>query len=347
MRRGRTYDTERNRDIHRYVARETDSDLLSPLKFTYTLKTVYLRMASIVMKNHKLAFNDAVSEMTRVLKNPPALNVNSKNPLLGCCYRWPHGPLHETIAPMDQHVIIAHYGTMQPVQRRTENKIVKGTIREGTISTIPRGSTSRWDMSGTVDVIHFYIPDRTFQDLLHQVDAPPAELLLRTAHYDETTAKILSAIYDVLSDNQHIHQLLCEHLMLSLILQLMQKHSPAPLSVQQNNGILAARALKKSLEILDSSPVGEVTIRALAAELGISPAHFCRAFKNSTGLTPYAWLKQRVMERAFLALQSTDKQVADIAAESGYGSQNAFTSAFRKITGLTPSQWRKKQNAAR
>ncbi|MGX5109837.1 helix-turn-helix domain-containing protein [Enterobacter cloacae] len=300
-----------------------------------------------MMNNHEVILKDTVKEMTRVLKNQPELSITSSNPLSVNCYRWPHGPLHETIAPMDQHVIIAHFGNMQTVERRTGYQVVRDTIREGTITTIPRGSSSRWDMSGTVDVIHFYIPDQTFNDLLLQVDAPLTELLFRTAYFDDTTAKIISAIHDTLSDNNRITHLLCEHLMLALVLQLIQNHSPVKAHVQQANYFLSPRVLKNSLAILDSSPIGEVTIQALAAEQGMSSAHFCRAFKNSTGLTPYGWLKQRVMERAFLQLQSTNKQVSEIALESGYNSQNAFTSAFRKMTGLTPSQWRKKSHAAK
>ncbi|MEB6377680.1 AraC family transcriptional regulator [Leclercia adecarboxylata] len=294
------------------------------------------------MNNHETALNDTVKEMTRVLKNQPELSVTSSNPHAGRCYRWPHGPLHETIAPMDQHVVIAHLGTMQRVERRTDNKLVKETIREGTLSTIPLGSTSRWDMYGAVDVIHFYIPDQMFKNLLLQVEAPPTELLLRTAYYDKSTANIISAISDALSEQNKITQLLCEHLMLALILQLIQNHSPLTFPVQQTNAVLSSRMLKHALDILDSNPVGDITIQALAAELGISSAHFCRAFKNSTGLTPYGWLKQRVMERAFVQLQMPHKQVSEIALESGYSSQNAFTSAFKKMTGLTPSQWRNK-----
>ncbi|WP_285129725.1 helix-turn-helix domain-containing protein [Leclercia adecarboxylata] len=316
-------------------------------KFAYTLKILSSGMAKIVMKNHEIALNDPVKEMTRVLKNQPEFSITSSNPLAGRCYRWPHGPLHETIAPLNQHVVIAHLGNMQRVERKTDNKLVKETIREGTISTIPLGSTSRWDMYGAVDVIHFYIPDPVFETLLQQVDAPPAELQLRTAHYDKTTANIISAISDTLSEQSKINQLLCEHLMLALILQLIQNHSSLTLPAQQSTAVLSPRSLKHSLDILDSSPVGDITIQALAAELGISSAHFCRAFKNSTGLTPYTWLKQRVMERAFAQLQTPHKQVSEIALESGYSSQNAFTSAFKKMTGLTPSQWRKKNSVAR
>lgn len=298
------------------------------------------------MKNQGVIHTDSFKEMIRVLKNEPKLSVKNSSLLLGCCIHWPHGPVHETIAPMNQHVILAHFGKMQHVERRTGKNVVKSTFREGTISTIPCGSSSRWDMSGSIDVIHFYIPEQSYKDLLQQVDAPPTELLPRTAHYDEIISKIISSISDTLRDYNPISQLLCEHLILALMLQLIRNDFNAKTRVHESNAncILSTRALKNALEILDSSPVGAITIQALAAELNISPAHFCRAFKNSTGLTPYSWLKQRVMERAFLQLQSTNKPVSEIAVESGYSSQNAFTNAFIKITGLAPSQWRKIKN---
>jgi len=296
------------------------------------------------MKNHDIPLEDAVHKMAQVLKNRPELGIDSGDALQIRCYHWPHGPLHETIPPLDQHVIIAHVGHMQRVERKTENKIVKNTIRKGAITTIPQGSTSRWDIAGLVDVMHLYIPDNIFADLLNQMEIPTAELILRTAHFDETASKITLAVAEIISDNNKINQLLCEHLTLSLILQLIKNHSNTLTAAGQSQGVLSSRALKMALEKLDNSPIGDVTIKSLALELGVSSAHFCRAFKNSTGLTPYGWLKQRVMERAFHELQHTDKLITEIAIESGYGSQNAFTQAFRKITGLTPSQWREKKN---
>jgi AraC family transcriptional regulator len=296
------------------------------------------------MDNHDIIINDTFHKMARVLKNRPESGIDSGDPLQIRCYRWPHGPLHETIPPLDQHVIIAHFGNMQQVERKTENKIVKNTIREGAITTIPQGSSSRWDIRDIVDVVHLYIPHEIYTEFANQTDIPSTELTLCTAHYDGTASKIISAIADIIPENNKINQLLCEHLILSLIFQLIKDNTKKPSTPPKNPGTLSPYALRTVLEKLDNSPIGDITINKLALDLGISSEHFCRAFKNSTGLTPYGWLKQRVMERAFHELQYTDKLITEIAIESGYSSQNAFTQAFRKITGVTPGQWRVKKN---
>ncbi len=76
-------------------------------------------------------------------------------------------------------------------------------------------------------------------------------------------------------------------------------------------------------------------------DAGLSRFHFCRAFKESTGLSPHAWLRQHQLERAMKMLRDTDNSVVSIAAALGYSSQTAFAAAFRKLTGESPSNWRR------
>ena len=83
-------------------------------------------------------------------------------------------------------------------------------------------------------------------------------------------------------------------------------------------------------------------LSALAADAGLSRFHFCRAFKESTGLSPHAWLRQQRLERAMNMLRDTDASIELVAAELGYASQTAFTAAFKKLTGDTPTDWRRR-----
>ncbi|ESL99149.1 MULTISPECIES: helix-turn-helix domain-containing protein [Enterobacteriaceae] len=292
------------------------------------------------MKNIKKNPYDTYKEMTRVLDVEPELALGDIKSSLAQCIRWPHGPLHDVISPMDKHVIIAHLGKMQRIERITDNKLIKAMARERTITTIPQGSSSRWDLYGDVDVIHFYISPEMFKDLLLQVESPSLELVIRTAHYDTILSNIIFSISEVIKDKSKVNIILYEQLILSFFIQLINNHSTHTHISRYENCVLSPRSLKLALEKLDSCPVGDVTIKKLASELGLTSAYFCRAFKGSTGMTPYCWLKQRVMERAFIQLKKPRKKVIEIALESGYSSHTAFTNAFRKMTGLTPSQWR-------
>jgi AraC family transcriptional regulator len=55
-----------------------------------------------------------------------------------------------------------------------------------------------------------------------------------------------------------------------------------------------------------------------ASDAGLSRFHFCRSFKESTGLSPHAWLRQYRLEQAMNMLRDTDASVASVAAALGY-----------------------------
>ena len=60
----------------------------------------------------------------------------------------------------------------------------------------------------------------------------------------------------------------------------------------------------------------------LAARAGLSLYHFARAFKMSAGMTPRAFVEQRRIERARQLIDQSDHSLADIAVESGFGTQS-------------------------
>ncbi|GGI22906.1 hypothetical protein GCM10010987_21740 [Bradyrhizobium guangdongense] len=127
-----------------------------------------------------------------------------------------------------------------------------------------------------------------------------------------------------------------------LATRLLAAHSGSPPSFQPTLGGLSPAILRRAIERLRSDTDADVSLAALAADAGLSRFHFCRAFKESTGLSPHAWLRQHHLEQAMNMLRETDDSIASIAAALGYSSQAAFAAAFGKLTGETPSVWRRR-----
>jgi AraC family transcriptional regulator len=107
-------------------------------------------------------------------------------------------------------------------------------------------------------------------------------------------------------------------------------------------GGLPPTALRRAIERLRSDADADVSLAGLASDAGLSRFHFCRAFKESTGLSPHAWLRQRRLEQAMEILRHSDASIASIAEALGYSSQTAFAAAFKRLTGETPSIWRRR-----
>jgi AraC family transcriptional regulator len=127
-----------------------------------------------------------------------------------------------------------------------------------------------------------------------------------------------------------------------LATRLLAAHAGSAAVFQPALGGLAPIALRRAIERLRSDDDTDVSLAALASDAGLSRFHFCRAFKESTGLSPHAWLRQHRLEQAMDLLRNTDDAVVSIAAALGYASQTAFAAAFKKLTGETPSDWRRR-----
>lgn len=283
----------------------------------------------------------ADAEMARVLGTEPFRMV--LDPAGGGIAHWRHDPLHDVVAPMTHHVVMAYNGAVQRMERRSGRLVSAGTFRPGVVIIIPEGASSRWDIPKPVDVVQLYLPHRTLVRVADEADkARPVDLLERTAHPDPITSRLLLSAADVLEGNETLDSLFRQQLTDLLATRLLAAHAGAPATVQPVVGGLAPKVLMRAIERLRSESDADVSLASLAAQAGLSRFHFCRAFKESTGLSPHAWLRQHRLEQAMQMLRETDASVVTVAAALGYASQTAFAAAFKRLTGETPTDWRRR-----
>jgi len=280
-------------------------------------------------------------EMTRVLKTVPLRMAT--DPSGGRITHWNHEPLHDVVAPMADHVVMTFPAGLTQFERRSGKSVVTGTVRPGLVTVIPVGSSSRWDIHQPLNVIQLYLPPTTLERIARDADmAAPVELVERTAYPDPITSRLLLSAADVLEGNATLDALFRQQLTELLAMRLLAVHTGSPATPQPLVGGLSPTVLRRAIERLRADGETDVSLAALAADAGLSRFHFCRAFKESTGLSPHAWLRQYQLEQAMNMLRDTDASVASIAAALRYASQTAFAAAFRKLTGETPSDWRRR-----
>ncbi len=97
---------------------------------------------------------------------------------------------------------------------------------------------------------------------------------------------------------------------------------------------------KKIINFIEDNASNDLNIEILSKRFGYTPAHLCRKFKKSTGLSPMNYLKIYRLETAHNMLKNDTSSIGDIAAECGFSDANYFTRCFKKHFGISPMQYR-------
>jgi AraC-like DNA-binding protein len=83
-----------------------------------------------------------------------------------------------------------------------------------------------------------------------------------------------------------------------------------------------------------------LSVRDIAAQVGLSERHFSRVFRQRTGSSPLAYLVESRVEAAAQLLLDRGLAIKDIAARVGFPDVRYFTTVFRRATGLPPAAYR-------
>jgi AraC-like DNA-binding protein len=85
-------------------------------------------------------------------------------------------------------------------------------------------------------------------------------------------------------------------------------------------------------------PLGQV-----ARQAGLSESHFCRLFKDSTGLTLTDYVNRCRIEWAKRELLKPEARISEIAFLVGYQSLSQFNRSFARICGQSPTIYRRER----
>jgi AraC-like DNA-binding protein len=111
--------------------------------------------------------------------------------------------------------------------------------------------------------------------------------------------------------------------------------------VRRGPEALSPATLRRLIDYIDARIDTPLPIAELAAQAGLSRAHFNRAFRNAAGQTPHRFIQFRRLDKARAWIEQEADDLAHIAVRAGFSSHAHLSIAFRKAFGLTPSQHRR------
>ncbi len=102
--------------------------------------------------------------------------------------------------------------------------------------------------------------------------------------------------------------------------------------------------VRQAIALMKNDEMRDLDIDALAAQAGLSRAHFFTLFQRDTHVTPLVYANVLRFEKAVERLTHSNDSVGDLAHALGFSAPGHFSRFFRQHLGITPSDYRRVVN---
>lgn len=136
---------------------------------------------------------------------------------------------------------------------------------------------------------------------------------------------VRSATMTEVDCSQHIYRILC---------QLIFPQSA-------RGGMTEDSPIAQSMQFIAAHLFEDLSVERVAGAVNLSPSHFSRLFRSSTGFSPHEYIVLHRIDEAKALLHNTSLSVKEIAYRVGYHSEVNFIASFTEKTGVSPASFRR------
>ncbi len=266
--------------------------------------------------------DDALAFFTRERREPGSWEAPTKEP---------SGFYHTLILLRDCSIDAAFSGKMRYAGRQAE-----GSIRvmrpDDRVYCTGIGPFRYLQSSFTPAYLSEYLG--AFTD---KVDA--FELVDVDVHGDLGLTQLAQSYQAALDDHIAPTQLYLDVLRDAMFHRLVVRHTTRELRTTVFREVLVAARLRRVIDYVENNIAADLRLAELSAVAGVSRAHFARAFRNTVGMTPHAFVLERRLARATALLRHRTMPIRVIAQVCGFADHAHLSRTFRAQFGCPPQAY--------
>jgi AraC family transcriptional regulator len=171
-----------------------------------------------------------------------------------------------------------------------------------------------------------------------ELDADRIELIEQRRSTDPTLHHIAMALRAGVQTGAALDRMYGEGLSTALAAHLLREYGAAVPRPKRQYGGLPRAKLVRALEYIQDQLDADLTVSGIAQAVGLSPYHFTRLFKESTGQSPYQYVVDARVRKAKELLTTGKFTISEAASHLGFADQSHLTRHFKRVFGLPPKQ---------
>jgi AraC family transcriptional regulator len=248
------------------------------------------------------------------------------------------------LPPVSLHSIFLHLRSPEKYNLRIEGLELDRPLPTGSIHAVPAGSPLLVRWKGSRELVVIYLEPSIVAGVATESFELDSRRMLVPPFYSLNAPELRSAISTVYAelraDGGVGGPLMAESLANILAVHLIRHTTGARRLPVSADGVLPRRKLHTVIEYIMENLEGNLTLEQMAAVAHLSPYHFARQFKATSGLPPYQYVIARRVERAqHLLSADSELSLAEVALRVGFSDQSQFSFHFKRIVGVTPRQF--------
>jgi AraC family transcriptional regulator len=256
-------------------------------------------------------------------------------------FRFPGLPARRALPPLDAHYISFTLAGAILVERELGTQVDRARFRPGKSLILPAYRANAWTWDGATDELHLYVSPPWLAEVAAAAGVSSPIPVERFAFDDPLLHALATALLDERRNAGVGGTLFRDAVAETIALRLIRTHCLTTAGPARPARLAPAR-LRRVCELIEERLQDDLSLDDLAAVAGLSRAYFARAFRQTTGQTPYGYLRERRVARAKSLLAGSSHGIADVAFSVGFRSQSHLGRVFRNATGMTPAEYRRR-----
>jgi AraC family transcriptional regulator len=238
------------------------------------------------------------------------------------------------------HLLVVHLSGPARVERNLNGDRRCARISTGGLFVLPAGRDFGVALLEPLETVHLYVHGAIVKAAAQELckgDPDAIEFVPRLGEHDSLIERMGRLLLTMMVEGHS--DFFAEGAARTLAAHLVSHHSTARTAAAPRAG-LHPRQLNAVVDLIEARMDEPLSIACLAGAAGLSPIHFARQFKRTTGKTPHQFLIEARVDRA-KALLCGDNSIAEIAYQCGFSHQEHMTRLFGRHVGATPAAYRR------